>query len=205
MLLKMYEDNPQERQIRQIVEVLRDGGLVIFPTDTLYGLGCDINHHRAIEKIAKLKGLDFNTAKFSFICNDLSSLSEYCKQVDTPIYKIMKKNLPGPFTFILNASSKVPKILKNKKKTIGIRVPNNNIIREIVKELGNPVLTTSIHNNEDDILEYISDPELIYEKYRDYVDIVIDGGFGKIVGSTIVNCTGDEIEIIREGEKELEY
>ncbi len=205
MLLKMYDDNPSERQILQIVDILRAGGLVIFPTDTLYGLGCDINHHRAIEKIAKLKGLDFNTAKFSFICHDLSSLSEYCKQVDTPIYKIMKKNLPGPFTFILNASSKVPKILKNKKKTIGIRVPNNNIIREIVKELGNPVLTTSIHDNEDEILEYIADPELIYEKYKDRVDIVIDGGFGKIIGSTIVNCTGDEIEIIREGEKELEY
>jgi len=205
MLLKMYEDNPSERHIRQVVDVLRDGGLVIFPTDTLYGLGCDINHHRAIERMAKLKGLDFTNAKFSFICYDLSSLSEYCKQVDTPIYKIMKKNLPGPFTFILHASSKVPKILKNKKKTIGIRVPNNNIIREIVKELGNPILTTSIHDNEDEILEYITDPELIYEKYEEIVDIVIDGGYGKIVGSTIVNCTGDEIEIIREGEKELEY
>jgi tRNA threonylcarbamoyl adenosine modification protein (Sua5/YciO/YrdC/YwlC family) len=205
MLLKMYEDNPAQKQIIQIVEVLRNGGLVIFPTDTIYGLGCDINHHKAIEKIARLKGLDFSTAKFSFICYDLSSLSEYCKQVDTPVYKIMKKNLPGPFTFILHASGKVPKILKNKKKTIGIRVPDNNIIREIVRELGNPVLTTSIHNNEDDILDYIADPELIYEKYVDTVDIVIDGGYGKITGSTIVNCTGDEIEIIREGEKDLEY
>jgi len=205
MLIKMYEDNTSQRQILQVVEVLREGGLIIFPTDTLYGIGCDINHHRAIEKIAKLKNLDFATAKFSFICHDLSNLSEYCKHVDTPIYKIMKKNLPGPFTFILDASSKVPKILKNKKKTIGIRIPNNNIIREIVKELGNPILTTSIHNNEDDILEYITDPELIHEKYEDMVDIVIDGGFGKIVGSAIVNCTGSEIEIIREGEKKLEY
>jgi tRNA threonylcarbamoyl adenosine modification protein (Sua5/YciO/YrdC/YwlC family) len=205
MLIKMYEDNPSQRIILQVVEVLRNGGLVIFPTDTLYGLGCDINHHRAIEKIARLKNLDFNTAKFSFICYDLSSLSEYCKQVDTPVYKIMKKNLPGPFTFILQASGKVPKILKNKKKTIGIRVPNNNIIREIVKELGNPILTTSIHNDEDDILEYITDPELIHEKYEDSVDIVIDGGYGKIVGSSIINCTGPEIEIIREGEKELEF
>ena len=196
MFIKMYEDNPSQRHILQVVEVLRAGGLVIFPTDTIYGLGCDIYNHRAIEKLARLKGIDFSNAKFSFICHDLSSLSEYCKQVDTPIYKMMKKNLPGPFTFILNASSKVPKILKNKKKTIGIRIPDNKIILEIVKELGNPVLTTSIHNNEDDILDYITDPELIYEKYEDSVEIVIDGGYGKIVGSSIVDCTGSEIEII---------
>jgi len=205
MLIKMYEENPSPRIIIQIVEVLRKGGITIFPTDTLYGLGCDINHHKAIEKIAQLKGLDFSTAKFSFICHDLSSLSEYCKQVDTPVYKIMKKNLPGPFTFILHASSKVPRILKTKKKTIGIRIPDNNIIREIAKELGNPILTTSLLNTDDEILEYITDPELIYEKYQELVDIVIDGGYGKIIGSTIVNCTGPEIEIIREGEKELEF
>lgn len=205
MLLKMYNDNPAPKQIRQVVDVLKAGGIIIFPTDTVYGLGCDIYHHKAIEKIAQLKGLDFNSAKFSFICYDLSSLAEYSKQVDTPIYKIMRKNLPGPFTFILHASGKVPKILKNKKKTIGIRIPDNNIIREIVNELGNPILTTSIRNNEDDILEYITDPELIYERYRDSVDIVIDGGYGKTEGSAIINCTGDEIEIIREGEKELEY
>jgi tRNA threonylcarbamoyl adenosine modification protein (Sua5/YciO/YrdC/YwlC family) len=201
----MYNDNPAPKQIRQVVDVLKAGGIIIFPTDTVYGLGCDIYHHKAIEKIAQLKGLDFNSAKFSFICYDLSSLAEYSKQVDTPIYKIMRKNLPGPFTFILHASGKVPKILKNKKKTIGIRIPDNNIIREIVNELGNPILTTSIRNNEDDILEYITDPELIYERYRDSVDIVIDGGYGKTEGSAIINCTGDEIEIIREGEKELEY
>ncbi len=201
----MYNDNPAPKQIRQVVDVLKAGGIIIFPTDTVYGLGCDIYHHKAIEKIAQLKGLDFNSAKFSFICYDLSSLAEYSKQVDTPIYKIMRKNLPGPFTFILHASGKVPKILKNKKKTIGIRIPDNNIIREIVNELGNPILTTSIRNNEDDILEYITDPELIYERYRDSVDIVIDGGYGKTEGSAIINCTGDEIEIIRESEKELEY
>ncbi|MFN8254058.1 MAG: L-threonylcarbamoyladenylate synthase [Bacteroidales bacterium] len=204
MLIRMYEDNTSQRHILQVVNVLRNGGIIIFPTDTLYGLGCDIYHHRAIERIAKLKGLDFSTAHFSFICYDLSSLSEYTKQVDTPIYKLMKRNLPGPFTFILNASGKVPAIFKNKKKTIGIRVPDNNIIREIVKELGNPMLTTSIHNNEDDIQEYITDPELIHEKFEDKVDLVIDGGYGRITGSAIVNCTGDEIEIIREGEKELE-
>jgi tRNA threonylcarbamoyl adenosine modification protein (Sua5/YciO/YrdC/YwlC family) len=201
----MYEENPSPRFILQIVDVLRQGGMIIFPTDTLYGLGCDINHHKAIEKIAQLKGLDFNTAKFSFISHDISSLSEYFKQVDTPVYKIMKKNLPGPFTFILHASGKVPKILKTKKKTIGIRIPDNNIIREITKELGNPILTTSLLNTDDDILEYIADPELIYEKYQYLVDIVIDGGSGKIIGSTIVNCTGPEIEIIREGERKLEF
>jgi tRNA threonylcarbamoyl adenosine modification protein (Sua5/YciO/YrdC/YwlC family) len=201
----MYNENPAPRHIRQVVDVLRNGGIIIFPTDTVYGLGCDIFHHRAIERIALLKGLDFSIAKFSFICYDLSSLSEYCKQVDTPVYKIMKKNLPGPFTFILEASGKVPKILKNKKKTIGIRVPDNNIVREIVRELGNPILTTSIRNPEDDIVEYITDPELIFERYRNSVDLVIDGGYGKAIGSSIVNCLGDEIEIIREGEKALEY
>jgi tRNA threonylcarbamoyl adenosine modification protein (Sua5/YciO/YrdC/YwlC family) len=205
MLLKMYNDNPAQRHIRQVVDVLRNGGIIIFPTDTVYGLGCDIFHHRAIERIALLKGLDFSTAKFSFICYDLSSLSEYCKQVDTPLYKIMRKNLPGPFTFILEASGKVPKILKNKKKTIGIRIPDNNIIREIVKELGNPILTTSIRNPDDDIIEYITDPDLIYERFRDSVDLLIDGGYGKALGSAIINCMGDDLEIIREGEKKLEF
>jgi len=205
MLIRMYNDNPAPRHVRQVVDVLRNGGIIIFPTDTVYGLGCDIFHHRAIERVARLKGIDFGIDKFSFICYDLSSLSEYSKQVDNQVYKIMRKNLPGPFTFILEASGKVPKILKNKKKTIGIRVPDNNIIREIVNELGNPILTTSIRDHEDDILEYITDPELIYERYRDSVDMVIDGGYGKAIGSTIVNCLGTEIEIIREGEKELIY
>lgn len=204
MLLKMYEDNTSHKHILQVVDILRDGGIIIFPTDTVYGLGCDIHHHKAVEKVARLKGLDFKSAKFSFICYDLSSLSEYTKQVNTPIYKLMKRNLPGPFTFILQASNKVPKILKNKKKTVGIRVPDNNIIREIVKELGNPILTTSIHDTDDEIIDYITDPELIYEKYRDQVDMVIDGGFGKVQGSSIVDCTKDDFEIIREGEKELE-
>jgi tRNA threonylcarbamoyl adenosine modification protein (Sua5/YciO/YrdC/YwlC family) len=205
MLIRMYNDNPAPRHVRQVVDVLRNGGIIIFPTDTVYGLGCDIFHHRAIERVARLKGLDFGIDKFSFICYDLSSLSEYSKQVDNQVYKIMRKNLPGPFTFILEASGKVPKILKNKKKTVGIRIPDNNIIREIVNELGNPILTTSIRDHEDDILEYITDPELIYEHYRDSVDMVIDGGYGKAIGSTIVNCLGSEIEIIREGEKELQY
>lgn len=200
----MYEENPSHKHVLQVVEVLRSGGLIIFPTDTVYGLGCDIHHHKAVEKIARLKGLDFKTAKFSFICHDLSTLSEYSKQVDTNIYKIMRRNLPGPFTFILHASNKVPKILKNKKKTVGIRIPDNDIVREIVQELGNPILTTSIRDTADEIVDYLTDPELIYEKYRDYVDIVIDGGFGHVQGSCIVDCTSGEPEIIREGEKELE-
>jgi tRNA threonylcarbamoyl adenosine modification protein (Sua5/YciO/YrdC/YwlC family) len=204
MLIRIYNENPAPRHIRQVVDVLRNGGIIIFPTDTVYGLGCDIFHHRAIERVARLKGIDFGTDKFSFICHDLSNLSEYSKQVSNSIYKIMRKNLPGPFTFILEASSKVPKILKNRKKTIGIRVPDNNIIREIVKELGNPVLTTSIRDPHDDIIEYITDPELIYERYRDSVDMVVDGGFGKATGSAIINCIGDEIEILRTGEKEIE-
>ena len=205
MLLKMYEESTSHKHILQVVEVLRNGGLIIFPTDTVYGLGCDIHHHKAVESVARLKGLDWKTAKFSFICHDLSTLSEYSKQVDTPIYKLMKRNLPGPFTFILQASNKVPKILKNKKKTVGIRIPDNNIIREIVKELGNPVLTTSIRDTADEIVDYLTDPELIYEKYRDNVDIVIDGGFGNVLGSAIVDCTKGELEIIREGEKPLEF
>ena len=201
----MYEESTSHKHILQVVEVLRNGGLIIFPTDTVYGLGCDIHHHKAVESVARLKGLDWKTAKFSFICHDLSTLSEYSKQVDTPIYKLMKRNLPGPFTFILQASNKVPKILKNKKKTVGIRIPDNNIIREIVKELGNPVLTTSIRDTADEIVDYLTDPELIYEKYRDNVDIVIDGGFGNVLGSAIVDCTKGELEIIREGEKPLEF
>jgi tRNA threonylcarbamoyl adenosine modification protein (Sua5/YciO/YrdC/YwlC family) len=205
MLIRMYNDNPAPRHVRQVVDVLRNGGIIIFPTDTVYGLGCDIFHHRAIERLAMLKGLHFGIDKLSFICYDLSSLSEYSKQVDTPIYKLMRKNLPGPFTFILEASNKVPKILKNKKKTVGIRIPDNNIIREIVKELGNPILTTSILDQEDEILEYLTDPELIYERFRNSVDLVIDGGYGKTAGSAIINCADGEIEIIREGEKELEF
>jgi len=205
MLLKMYEDNPSHKRILKVVEVLRNGGIIIFPTDTVYGLGCDIHHHKAVEKVARLKGLDWKTAKFSFICRDLSSLSEYSKQVDTPVYKLMRRNLPGPFTFILQASNKVPKILKNKKKTVGIRIPNNNIIREIVQELGNPILTTSIRDTADEIVDYLTDPELIYEKYRDHVDMVIDGGFGNVLGSAIVDCTKGDPEILREGELELEF
>ncbi|RLD67452.1 MAG: threonylcarbamoyl-AMP synthase [Bacteroidetes bacterium] len=202
MLLKVYEENPAPKVIRQVVEVLRNGGLVIYPTDTVYALGCDVFNHKAVERLAKIKGIDYKKANFSFICSDLSSLSEYSKPINNHVFKVMKRNLPGPFTFILEASNKVPKILKNKKKTVGIRVPNNNIIREIVKELGNPILTTSIRDD-DDIIEYLTDPELIHEKYEDIAQIVIDGGYGNTTASSIVDCTGGDIEIIREGVEEL--
>jgi len=202
MLLKVYEENPAPNVIRKVVEVLRKGGLVIYPTDTVYALGCDVFNHKAVERLARVKGIDYKKANFSFICYDLSSLSEYSKPIGNNVFKVMKRNLPGPFTFILEASNKVPKILKNKKKTVGIRVPDNNITREIVRELGNPVLTTSIRDD-DDIIEYLTDPELILEKYQNIADIVIDGGYGNTTASTIVDCTGGDIEIVREGVQEL--
>ncbi len=204
MLLKLYEENPSVKQIEKAAETLRKGGIIIYPTDTIYGLACDMRSHKAAERIAQIKGINIKNAHFSFICKDLSSLSEYTKQVNNTVFKLMKKNLPGPFTFILQANNKIPKLLKNKKKTVGIRIPDNNIAREIVRELGNPILSTSIRD-EDEIIEYTTDPELIYEKYRNRVDIVINAGFGKNVASTIVDCTNEEPEIIRQGVGELQY
>lgn len=204
MLLKIYPENPNQKLILQVVEVLRSGGVIIYPTDTVYGLGCDIFNQKGIERIAQIKRIDPEKAHFSFICYDLSNISEYTRQIDNHVFKIMKKNLPGPFTFILEANHNVPKILKSKKKTVGIRIPDNNIVREIVKELGHPILTTSVIAN-DDIVEYSTDPELIHEEYKDMVDIVVDGGYGNNVASSIIDCTGDEIEIIREGILELQY
>jgi tRNA threonylcarbamoyl adenosine modification protein (Sua5/YciO/YrdC/YwlC family) len=203
MLLKIYPDNPNPKHINRVVEVLKNGGLIIYPTDTVYGLGCDIYNQKAVERVAQLKGKKPEDADFSFIVSDLSHLSEYTKLVDNSIFKLMKKNLPGPFTFILQASSKVPRIFKNKKKTIGLRIPDNPVIREIVTQLGNPILTTSIHDD-DDVLEYTTDPELIHEKYEDLVDIVIDGGFGNNQASTVIDCTGDEPELIRQGIGEVQ-
>ena len=204
MLVRLFNENPNPREIRKIVEVLRDGGLIIYPTDTVYGLGCDITNSKAVEKVARWKGVKIEKANFSFICSDLSHLSDYSKPISNSVFKLMKKNLPGAFTFILEANNNVPKYFKGKKKTVGIRVPNNKIIREIVLELGNPILSTSIHD-EDEILEYTTDPELIYEKYQDIADIVIDGGYGELEPSTVVDCSHDEIEIIREGKGVLEY
>ncbi|HYX05791.1 MAG TPA: L-threonylcarbamoyladenylate synthase [Bacteroidales bacterium] len=203
MLLKIYPDNPNPKHINRVVEVLKNGGLIIYPTDSVYGLGCDIYNQKAVERVARLKGKNPEDADFSFIVSDLSNLSEYTKMVDNSIFKLMKKNLPGPFTFILHASSKVPKIFKNKKKTIGLRIPDNPVIREIVAQLGNPILTTSIHDD-DDVVEYTTDPELIHEKYQELVDIVIDGGYGNNQASTVIDCTGDEPEMIRQGIGEVQ-
>jgi tRNA threonylcarbamoyl adenosine modification protein (Sua5/YciO/YrdC/YwlC family) len=184
------------KDVEKAVNILRDGGLAIYPTDTVYALGCDALNVRAVEKICKLKNINPAKTNLSIICHDFGNISEYAK-VSNPIFKLMKKNLPGAFTFILNATNNLPKIYKNRKE-VGIRVPDNNIIRTIVRELGNPILTTSIHDD-DEIIEYSTDPELIYEKYRDVVDVVIDGGYGGVEPSTIVDCTGDEIEIVRQG------
>ena len=196
--IKIYEDKPNEAAIAKVVKVLRDGGLVIYPTDTVYGLGCDITNSRALEKIAKIKGIKLEKANWSFICHDLSNLSDYVRQIDTATFKILKRALPGPYTFILKANNSIPKLFKNNKKTVGIRVPDNNIARMIVAELGNPIITTSVHH-EDDIIDYITDPNAIYERYENLVDIVIDGGAGGYKPSTIIDCTDDEPFIVRQG------
>ena len=196
-LIKIHPENPDQRKIEQVVQVLRAGGLVIYPTDTVYGIGCDIFQPKAIEKIAKIKNLKPEKANFAFICHDLSHLADFAR-VSTPVYKVMKKALPGPFTFVLPATAEVPRILNNKRKTIGIRIPDNNIPRMLVKELGHPILTSSIVD-EDDVLEYSTDPELIFEKFENQVDIIIDGGYGNNVASTIVLCENDEFEVVRQG------
>ena len=196
-MIKIYPENPNEREIEKVVKVLRDGGLVIYPTDTVYGLGCDITNTKALEKIAKIKGVKLDKANFSFICYDLSNISDYVKQIDTPTFKILKKSLPGAYTFILPGNNNLPKEFKN-KKTVGIRVPDNNIAREIVKRLGNPIVSTSIYD-EDEVLEYTTDPELIFEKWQNKVDIVVDGGYGDNQASTVIDLSGHEPEVIREG------
>ncbi|MFD1294304.1 L-threonylcarbamoyladenylate synthase [Lutibacter holmesii] len=200
--IKLYNENPNERDIEKVIKVLKKGGLIIYPTDTVYGLGCDITNNKALEKIAKIKGVKLQKAKFSFICSDLSNLSDYVKQIDTATFKILKRALPGPYTFILPGNNNLPKVFKN-KSTVGIRVPNNNIIRELVKHLGNPIVSTSIHD-EDDIIEYTTDPELIYEKWQDIVDVVIDGGYGDNVPSTVIDLSEGEIEVIREGKGSID-
>lgn len=201
MLIKLFEDNPNERDILKIVSLLRKGGIIIYPTDTVYAIGCDINNVKAVQRIAALKGIKPEKASFSMICRDLSNIATYAK-VSDEVFKIMKRCLPGPFTFILNATTKLPNVLMNRRKTIGIRIPVNYIAMAIVEELGNPLLTTSVHDD-DEIVEYTTDPELIHEKYCRSVDLVIDGGYGHNVASTVVDCTGDEPEIIRQGIGEL--
>ncbi len=203
-LIKLYPENPNPRQIEAIIKVLQDGGVIIYPTDTVYGIGCDIHNHKAVERIARIKGIKAEKADFSFICHDLSHLSEYTRQVGNAIFKLMKRNLPGPFTFILNANNKVPKLLESKKKTVGIRIPDNPIALAIVKNFGNPILSSSVQLDEE-MIEYATDPELIYEKYEGLVDLVVDGGYGGSEYSTIVDCTQDDPEIIRQGLGILEF
>lgn len=203
MLIKIYPDNPNEKVIQQVVDVLKKGGIIIYPTDTVYGMGCDISNSKAIDKICKIRGIKPEKANFSFICYDLSHISDFTRQIDNETYRVIKKALPGPFTFIFNANKNVPKLLSSNKKTVGIRVPDNAISREIVKMLGNPIISTSIHDD-DEIIEYSTDPELIHEKYEDVVDLVIDGGYGDNEPSTIVDCSEGTFEIIRQGKGDLD-
>jgi tRNA threonylcarbamoyl adenosine modification protein (Sua5/YciO/YrdC/YwlC family) len=202
MLLKIHPQNPGLRAIQKVVDILRDGGLIIYPTDTVYGLGCDIFNNKAVEMVTRIKGIKLKDADFSFICHDFSHLSDYTRPIGSSVFKLLNKNLPGPFTFILPASNNVPKLFKSKKKTVGIRIPDHPIILEIVKNFGHPILTTSIHDD-DRVVEYTTDPELIHEKFKTQVDVVIDGGFGKNIPSTVVDCTGDEPLIVRQGLGEL--
>lgn len=200
--IKIYNQNPNEKEISKVVDTLRSGGLVIYPTDTVYGLGCDITNTKALEKIARIKRIKHEKANFSFVCADLSNLSDYVKQIDTKTFKILKKALPGPYTFILQGSNNLPKDFK-KKKTVGIRIPENNIARSIVEKLGNPIVSTSIYD-QDDIIEYTTDPELIFEKWQDRVDIVIDGGYGDNVASTVIDLSGGEPVVVREGKGSID-
>ena len=199
--IKLYNENPNEKEIVKIVEVLRNGGLIIYPTDTVYGLGCDITNTKALEKIARIKGVKLEKANFSFVCSDLKNLSDYVKQIDTPTFKLLKRALPGPYTFIMEGNNNLPKDFK-KKKTVGIRVPDNAIARAIVEKLGNPIVSTSIYD-EDDVIEYTTDPELIFEKWQNRVDIVIDGGYGDNTASTVIDLSGDAPVVVREGKGDI--
>lgn len=202
MFIKLFEDNPNAREVLKIVEVLKGGGVIVYPTDTVYAIGCDINNVKAVQRVCQLKGVKPEKANFSMICRDLSNIAAYAK-VSNEVFKVMKRNLPGPYTFILPATSKLPHVMMNRRKTIGIRVPDNYIVMAIVEELGNPLLTTSV-KAEDDVVEYMTDPELINEAYGKLVDVVIDGGYGKNVASTVVDCTDGDIRIVRQGIGELE-
>ncbi|MDL2230930.1 threonylcarbamoyl-AMP synthase [Bacteroidales bacterium OttesenSCG-928-L19] len=202
MLLKIYPENPNPKAILQVVECLSDGGIIIYPTDTIYGIGCDIYKPKSIERVISLQGLNKKKSSLSFICSDLSHLSDFTKHIENNIFKAMKRALPGPFTFILEANNNVPRLIQSNKKTVGIRIPDNNISREIVQVLGHPILSTSL-KDDDDVIEYTTDPELIYERYGDQVDIVIDGGYGDNIPSTVVDCTTGVCEVIREGKGDI--
>ena len=202
MLLRIYSENPNPKEIKKAVDCLKNGGVIIYPTDTVYGIGCDVNNKKAMERVCRIKGLDLKKHNLAFVCYDLSHIAAFTKQLATSTYKLMKKTLPGPYTFILEANNSIPKLFKNSKKEIGIRIPDNNIPREIVKELGNPIATTSV-KDKDMLIEYSTDPELIYEHFNKLVDIVIDGGYGEAVPSTIVDCTNNTPEIIRKGKGDI--
>lgn len=205
MLIRLHEQNPSERDIQKIVAVLKDGGVIIYPTDTVYGIGCDIFNTKAIERVCRIKGIKPEKASLSFVCNDLSHISEYTSPFDNSIFRMLKKALPGAFTFILKANNNVPKMFKNKKKTVGIRVPDNNIARTIVRELGRPILSSSLKlADENDFMEYPTDPVEIHEQYEKLVDLVIDGGFGGLQPSTVVDCTNNELVVLRQGAGDLE-
>lgn len=201
-LIKIYEENINPRMIDKAVEVLKKGGLIIYPTDTVYGLGCDITNTKAMQKLAQIKGVKLAKSNFSFICKDLSNLSDYVKQIDSQTFKLLKRALPGAYTFVLPGSKTLPNAFKN-RKTVGIRVPDNKIAIELVNLLGNPIVSTSIYD-EDEVLEYTTDPELIYEKWNSKVDLVIDGGYGDNHASTVIDLTGDEPEVLREGKGSLD-
>lgn len=200
-LIKLYTKNTDLGKIQEIADCMRQGGLVIYPTDTVYGLGCDLHNSKAIDKVCRIKGLKPEKANLSFICNDLSHIADYARVSDSA-FKLMKRALPGPFTFVLAASSKVPKLIQSNRKTVGIRIPDNTITRLLVQELGNPIITTSL--KEEELSEYTTDPELIFEKYQNSVDIIIDGGYGQLIPSTIVDATSDDFDIIRQGLGQLD-
>lgn len=200
--IKIYNENPNPRAIKRVVEVLKDGGVIIFPSDTVYALGCDITNSKAMERVAQLRGVKLEKANFSFICESISNLSDYVRQIDSSTFRILKRNLPGPYTFILPGNNNLPTVFK-KKKEVGIRVPDNEIVRAIVRELGNPIISTSI-KDDDEVIEYTTDPELIHEKWEHLVDLVIDGGYGGNIASTVIDLTGSEPEVIREGKGTLE-
>jgi len=198
IFFKLYEDNPEQKKLDLIIEILQNDGVIIYPTDTVYGMGCSINSRKAIERLARLKGITPGKERFSLLFDSLSQISEYAKNIHTPVFKAIKKAVPGPYTFILHSSNKLPKLLNSTKKTVGVRVPDHNIPRMIVQQLGCPIITTSIRD-EDEVIEYSTDPELIFEKFQHQVDLVIDGGYGNNVPSTIIDFTSDEPEVIREG------
>ncbi len=200
--IKIYEENPNPKDIKKVVDIIRDGGLVIYPSDTVYALGCDITNNRALEKVAQIKGVKLEKANFSFVCENLSNLSDYIRQIDTVTFKILKRSLPGPYTFVLPGNNNLPTVFK-KKKEVGIRIPDNSIVLAMVHELGNPIIATSI-KDEDEVIEYTTDPELIFEKWKNLVDVVVDGGYGGNIPSTVIDLTGNEPVLIREGKGALE-